>query len=128
MSFCYRVTFSFCVIFFVTLFSHLASNILSIAYLTVANLVRLGISVYCHVSAKFLSLWLQVVTQYFHLTEGLLSPTGTEPTPFWNSASKVAGLQVHVIRYIPLYTAEEDHSSKNWSGTRHTSFIFKKSH
>ena len=27
--------------------------------------------------------------------EGLLPPTGTEPTPFRNSASKVAGLQVH---------------------------------
>ena len=27
--------------------------------------------------------------------EGLLPPTGTEPTPFRNSASRVAGLQVH---------------------------------
>ena len=27
--------------------------------------------------------------------EVLLPPTGVEPTPFWNSTSKVAGLQVH---------------------------------
>ena len=27
--------------------------------------------------------------------EGLLPPTGIEPTPFRNSASEVAGLQVH---------------------------------
>ena len=27
--------------------------------------------------------------------EGLLPPTGIDPTPFQNSVSKVAGLQVH---------------------------------
>ena len=39
---------------------------------------------------------LQVVEQWTHLSkEGLLSPTGIAPTPFRNSASKVAGLQAH---------------------------------
>ena len=28
-------------------------------------------------------------------TEGLLPPTGIEPTPFWKLDSKIAGLQVH---------------------------------
>ena len=47
--------------------------------------------------------------------EGLLPPTGIEPTPFRNSASKVAGLQVHATTpgidntttrtYIPLETS-----------------------
>ena len=32
--------------------------------------------------------------------EGLLPPTGTEPAPFRNSASKVAGLQVHATRLV----------------------------
>ena len=41
---------------------------------------------------------LQVVIQSNHLSiEGLLSPTGIEPTLFRNSASKVAGLQLHGI-------------------------------
>ena len=36
--------------------------------------------------------------------EGLLPKTSTEPIPFWNSASTVAGLQVHA-------------TTPEWSGT-----------
>ena len=75
---------------------------LSVAYLTVANLARLGISVHCQVSVRsqylvrFLSqCWITGGHTIHPPIEGLLPPTGIEPTPFRNSASKVAGLQVH---------------------------------
>ena len=65
----------------------------------VANLARLGISV--HLLGL---IWVPVFSQIFLLAlityswllnlpvEGLLPPTGTEPTLFRNSASVVAGL------------------------------------
>ena len=45
--------------------------------------------------------WLQVVTPF----EGLLPPTGIEPTPFQNSTCKVAGLQVYDATMPPIHVA-----------------------
>ena len=82
-------------------FLYLESGFLSVAYLTVANLARLGISVHCQVSVRFQYL-VRLISQC-RITDGhtirppieeLLPPTGIEPTPFRNSTSKVAGLQV----------------------------------
>ena len=86
--------------FLVTLFR--VGFFLYVAYLTVANLVRLGISVHCYVSVRsqylvgLLSLcWITGGHTIYPPIEGLLPPTGIENTPFRNSPSKVAGLQVH---------------------------------
>ena len=45
--------------------------------------------------------WITVGHTIHPPIEGLLPPTGIEPTPFQNLASKVAGLQVHAT--IPNY-------------------------
>ena len=58
---------------------------------------------------------LQVVTQSTHLSKECNPPTGFKPTPFRNSASKVAGLQVHATipkrclscRFEALFNFEE---------------------
>ena len=80
---------------------------LSVAYLTVANLARLGISVHCQVSVRSQCLvrllsqcWITGGHTIHPPIEGLLPPTGIEPTPFRNSASKVAGLQVHATTLV----------------------------
>ena len=46
--------------------------------------------------------------------EGLLPPTGFEPTPFHDSASKVAGLQVHSTN---LGSCPRTHKGKQYFGT-----------
>ena len=81
---------------------YLESGLLSVAQLTVVNLVRLGISVRCQVSVRpqylvgFFSLgWITDRHTTHPPIEGLLPSTGIEPTLFRNQASKVAGLQVH---------------------------------
>ena len=81
---------------------YLESRFLSVAYLTVANLARRGISVHCQVSVRSQYLvrilsqcWITVDHTIHPPIKGLLSPSGIEPTPFQNSVSKVAGLQVH---------------------------------
>ena len=68
----------------------------------VANLARLGISVCWQVSVRFQYLvrllsqcWITDGHTIHPPIEGLLLPTGIEPTSFRNSASKVAGLQMH---------------------------------
>ena len=73
---------------------------LSVAYLTVANLARLGIPVHCYVSVRYIvRLLSQCCITGGHTIqptiEVLLPPTGIEPTLFRNSSSKIAGLQVH---------------------------------
>ena len=82
---------------------YLESGSLSVAYLTVAHLARLEISVHCQVVSvrsqylvRLLSqCWITVGHIIYPPIEGLLTPTGIEPTPFPNSTSKVAGLQVY---------------------------------
>ena len=81
---------------------YLESRFLSVAYLTAANLARLGISVHCQVSVRskylvrFLSqCWITGGHTIHQPIDRLLPPTGIELIPFQNSASKVAGLQVH---------------------------------
>ena len=76
--------------------------LLSVAYLTAANLARLRIPVQCQVSVRSQYLvrllsqcWITGGHTIHPPMEGLLSPTGIEPTPFRNLACKVAGLQVH---------------------------------
>ena len=83
---------------------------LSVAYLTVANLARLGISVHCQVSGRSQYLvrllsqcWITGGHTIHPPIERLLPPTGIEPTPFQNSASKVAGLQVHTTTPDLIY-------------------------
>ena len=78
--------------------------LLSVAYLTVANLAQLGISVHCLVSvrsqhlARLLSQrWITGGHTIHQPIERLLPPKGIESTPFRNSVSKVAGLQLHAI-------------------------------
>ena len=73
---------------------------LSIAYLTVANLAPLGILVHCQVSVRSQYLvrllsqcWITGGHTIHPPIEGLLPPTGIEPTLFRSSALKVAGLQ-----------------------------------
>ena len=70
---------------------------LSVAYFTVANLVRLGILILCQVSVRsrhlFRLLSLCWITGGYPPIKGLLSPAGIKPTPSRNLASKVAGLQ-----------------------------------
>lgn len=73
-----------------------------VAYLTIANLVRLGMSFCCYFLvrsqyfASFLSLcWIEGGHRIHPPTEGLFCPTGIEPTPYRNSASEVAGLQLY---------------------------------
>ena len=87
--------------FLVTLFR--VGGFLFVAYLTVANLARLVISVHCQVSvrSKYLlrflyQCWITGGHTIHPPIEGLLPLTSIEPTPFRNSAFKVAGLQVHV--------------------------------
>ena len=114
---------------------YLKLGFLSIAYLAVANLARLRISVYCQVSVR--SQYLVRLLSQCWITgghtcqppiEGLLPPTCLETTPFRNLASKVAGLQLHttfvklivmVYQYlcvinsrgmalqVPLYTSQK---------------------
>ena len=80
---------------------YLESGFLSVAYLTIANLARLGISVHCQVSVRLQYLvrllsqcWIAGGHKIRPPIEELLPPTGIEPTPFRNSTSKVAALQV----------------------------------
>ena len=77
--------------------------------LVVANFVRLGILICCLVSARsqylvrLLSLCWTTGGHIIHPPiKGLLPLTGIEPTSFQNSASKVAGIQVHATtsRYL----------------------------
>ena len=88
-------------LFLVTLFR--VVFFLALVYLTVVNLARLGISVCCLVSvrsqyfARLLSqCWIIDGHKIHPPIDDFLPPTGIELTPFRNSASKVAGLQVHV--------------------------------
>ena len=81
---------------------YLESGFLSVAYLTVANLARLEISVHCQVSVRsqflvrpFSQCWITVSHTIRPPIEELIAPTGIEPTPFQNLASQVAGLLVH---------------------------------
>lgn len=66
-------------------------------------LVQIEILLYCYVSAsscnlfRFLSLrWITSVHKIHLHTKELLPSASIESTPFWNSSSKVVGLQVHV--------------------------------
>ena len=75
----------------------------------VADLVRLGISVRCWVSARsqylvefFSFCWITGGHTIYLPIDGLLPPTGIEPTPLKISVSKVAGLQVYAT--IPIST------------------------
>ena len=68
---------------------YLESGFVSIAYLTVANLARLGISVHCQVSVRSQYLvrllsqcWITGGHTIHPPIEGLLPPTGNEPIPF----------------------------------------------
>ena len=86
--------------FFIFQSPYLESGFLSVA--AVANLVQIGISIHCQVSARsqylvrFLSLyWITGGHTVHPPIEGLLPPTVMEPTTFRNLASKVSGLQVH---------------------------------
>ena len=79
---------------------YLESGFLSVAYLMVANLAHLGISVYCQVSVRYQYLvrllskcWITGGHTIHPPIKGLLPPTGIKPIPFRNSASKVTGLQ-----------------------------------
>ena len=88
---------------------YLESGFLSVAYLAVANLARIGISVHCQVSirsqylVRLLSLcWITDGHTMHPPLKGLLPPTGIETTPFRNLVSKLAGLQVHST--TPGYT------------------------
>ena len=84
------------------------SGILSVAYLTVVNLPPLGISVHWRVSVKSQYLiWSLYLTGGHTIQppiEGLLPPTGVEPTQFWNSSSKEAVLQAHITTLDKDYT------------------------
>ena len=95
-----------CIFFFLSFFFfqllYLESGFLSVAYLAVANLARIGISVHCQASARSQCLvrllsqcWITGGHTIHPPIEGLLPPSGTEPTQFRNSPSKVPGLQVH---------------------------------
>ena len=91
---------------------------LCVAYRTVANLARLAISVHCQVSVRSQYLvrllsqcWITGGHTIHPPIEGLLPPIGIEPTLFRNSASKVAGLQVHAT--TPSYChAQLDHDQQ----------------
>ena len=89
------------VVFFFELL-YLESDFLSVDYRAVASLAGLGISVHCEVSDRsqylfrFVYLcWITGGHTVHPPIEGLLPPTGIEPTPFQNSFLKVAGLRVH---------------------------------
>ena len=93
--------------YFIQILLYLFRVFLSIAYLTVAYLVLLGILVDCQVSVR--SHYLVRLISLCQITGGctidppiqrLLSITGTEPTELRNSASKVAGLQVHATTFL----------------------------
>ena len=80
---------------------------LSVAYLTVGNLALLGIQVHCQVSVR--SQYLVRLLSQCWITGGhtihlpIERPqAGIEPTPFRNSASKVAGLQVHATTLVNI--------------------------
>ena len=84
-------------IFFFLSFSYFIQSrvSLSVAYLTVANLARLGILVHCQVSVRSQYLvrllsqcWMTGNRTIHPPFEGLSPPTGIEPTPLQNSASK----------------------------------------
>ena len=88
----------------------------------VANLDQLGISVHCQVSVRsqYLVRLLSLVLDYGGHTihppiEGLLPPTGIEPTSFRNLASKVAGLQVHATTF-GLYKLNKSKSGLSMNG------------
>ena len=103
---------TFSIFFFYLLYLELC--FLSAAYLTVANLAGLGISVHCQVSVRSQYLvrllsqcWITGGHLDYRITvhptiEGLLPPTGIESTTFRNSAFIVAGLQgmsLHPVHY-----------------------------
>ena len=86
--------------FFVNLF--IVTVFYSVVYLMVAYLARLGILFQCKVSMMhqylvrlFSSCWITGGHTIHPPIKELLPSTGTEPTPFRDSAHKVAGLQVH---------------------------------
>ena len=87
--------------FFLLFFSYFIQSriLLSVAYLKVTNLTRLGILVHCQVlvSSQYLvrllsQCWITGGHTIHPPIEGMLLPTGIEPTPFRNSASKVKNL------------------------------------
>ena len=93
---------TFSVFFFFFQLLYLESGFLFVAYLTVANLARLGISVHCQVSVRSQYLvrllsqcWITGGHTVHPPIEGLLPPTGIESTTFRKSAFIVAGLQGH---------------------------------
>ena len=105
---------------------YLESGFLSVAYLTVANLAWSGISVHCQVLLgsqylvrRFSQCWITGGHTIHSPIEGLVPPTGIEPTSFQNLASKVAGLQTHATSSAgskPLLL-----SSTFWSRSIHCS-------
>ena len=81
---------------------YLESAFLAVAYLMIANLARLEISVCCQVLVRSQYLvrplsqrWITGGQTINPPIEGLLPPTGIEHTPFQNLVSKVDGLEVH---------------------------------
>ena len=103
-----------------TLFYYLI--IFYLLYLELGFFFRLGVSVQCQVSVR--SQYLVRLLSFCWITgghtihppiEGLLSPFGTEATPFQNSASNVVGLQVHAIApiSIPFLTGLPKHYATN---------------
>ena len=55
--------------------------------------------------------------------ERLLPPTGIEPTLFRNSASKVAGLQVHVLNFVTLTVFKRNLKRKSGDIISHESWL-----
>ena len=101
----------------------LESGFLFAAYLTVADLARRGILVYCLVTGRsqylvrlFSLYWITVGHTIHPPIEGLLPPTGIEPTLFQNLAWIVAVLRVHAtapsIRCSLIYV---EFISKLWT-------------
>ena len=103
----------------VSFFNYFIQSRYFYAYLMVADLARIGISVHCQVSVRFqylvslLSLcWITGLYSVYRPIEGLLPATGIELTLFRNSVSKVPGLQVHattsifVVYAIGIFRAE----------------------
>ena len=74
-------------------------RVLSLAYLTLANLARLGNSVFCQISVRsqflvrlLFSYWISGGNTIHPPIKGQLPSTGAEPTPFRNLASKLLNL------------------------------------
>ena len=99
--------------FLVTLLWILVS--LAVAYLTIAYLAglesrfvvrsQLGPSIS---PGSFPGAGLHVGHTIHAPIEGLLPPTGIEPTPFRNSASEVTGLQVHATTLSDTITTKQN--------------------